>query len=142
MALTNRVALRRNARRPEHSRRNGRRRAFVVEDDPDTRHLLGEFAGELGWEARRFANLHAVRSALSDERPDVIILDDDLPDGRGGDFAVEVRSDARLRRTPIIFCTGVEPERRREIGRIAPVLGKPFDLDRLEALLEDVAGAA
>ena len=94
---------------------------------------------ELGWESERFATLRSLRAALERDVPDVIILDDELPDGRGGDFAIEVRSSTRLRRTPIIFYTAAEPTRRREIGRLAPVLGKPFDLARFERLLDEVA---
>ncbi|HEX2844591.1 MAG TPA: response regulator, partial [Candidatus Limnocylindria bacterium] len=118
-------------------RAHTRRRAFVVDDDPATRRLLGDVATELGWESERFATLRSLRAALERDVPDVIILDDELPDGRGGDFAIEVRSSTRLRRTPIIFCTAAEPTRRREIGRLAPVLGKPFDLARFERLLDE-----
>ena len=130
--------LRQEAQRRSH----GRRCAYVVDDDPDTRHLIGDVATELGWETKRFASLREVRSALADESPDVLILDDDLPDGTGGEFAVEVRADDRLRRTPIIFCTGAAMHRVREIGRLAPVVMKPFDLRVLERLLGEVAGAA
>lgn len=122
-------------------RRSRRRRAFVVDDDADTRYLLGEIARDMGWQAERFATLKAVRQALSDQQPDLLILDDDLPDGTGIDFAVEVRSSERLRGTPIIFCTGAAPPRRREIGRIAPVLGKPFDLGTLERIFSEVGAA-
>lgn len=117
------------------------RRAFVVDDDPDARYLLGEVARDMGWQAVRFPNLKAVRQALTDQQPDLLILDDELPDGTGGDFAVEVRSNERLRGTPILFCTGAAPRRRREIGRIAPVIGKPFDLGALERIFREVGAA-
>lgn len=131
MSLTESLHLTRHAQ--------DRRRAFVVDDDPGTRRLLGDVAGELGWESERFASLRSLRAALEHDVPDLIILDDELPDGRGGDFAIEARSSTRLRRTPIIFCTAATPDRRREIGRLAPVLGKPFDLERFERLLDEVA---
>lgn len=144
MATTAMVAPRRDAGQPHtelarQSRERARRRAFVVDDDPATRHLLGEVAADLGWQAERFASLGAVRAALRRDQPDLVILDDDLPDGKGGDFAVEMRANARLRSLPIIFCTAAAWPRRREIGRIAPVLGKPFDLVALERMLEEAA---
>lgn len=145
MAMTYMVAPRGSTSDPATSsnraQQRSRRRAFVVDDDPDTRYLLGEVARDMGWQAERFPTLKAVRQALTDRQPDLLILDDDLPDGTGGDFAVEVRSNERLRSTPIIFCTGAAPSRRRVIGRIAPVLGKPFDLGTLERILSEVGTA-
>lgn len=111
----------------------------MVDDDPGTRRLLGDVVREFGWQSERFGSLTALRAALRRDRPDLIILDDELPDGRGGDFAIEVRSDPVLRRLPIIFCTAAEGPRRREIGRIAPVIGKPFDLPLFERLLDEAA---
>lgn len=144
MVTTKTVAPRRDApesdgRAQRHARERIVRRAFVVDDDPATRHLLGEVVADLGWQAERFASLGAVRVALRRAQPDLVILDDDLPDGTGGDFAVELRANAHLRSLPIIFCTAAAPPRRREIGRIAPVLGKPFDLATLERMLEEAA---
>ncbi len=146
MATTSMVAPRGSTPDPasalgQTQQRSRRRRAFVVDDDPDARFLLGEVARDMGWQAERFPTLKAVRQAMTDQQPDLLILDDDLPDGSGGDFAIEVRADERLRGTPIIFCTGAPPPRRREIGRIAPVLSKPFDLGTLERILSEVAAA-
>ena len=83
-----------------------RRRAFVVDDDPTTQLLLGDLAGELGWQTERFATLAALRHALARDEPDLLILDDALPDGSGGDFVAEMRSQDRLRRLPVVICTG------------------------------------
>ena len=71
----------RHPQQEAHRRAEGRRCAYVVDDDPDTRHLIGDVATELGWEAKRFSNLREVRSALADESPDVLILDDILDTG-------------------------------------------------------------
>lgn len=111
MVTTKTVAPRRDApesdgRAQRHARERIVRRAFVVDDDPATRHLLGEVVADLGWQAERFASLGAVRVALRRAQPDLVILDDDLPDGTGGDFAVELRANAHLRSLPIVHRRG------------------------------------
>ncbi len=56
---------------------------FVVDDDPGTLELLCEVAREAGWDARPFTRLIDLRASLDHLRPTLLILDDDLPDGRG-----------------------------------------------------------
>ncbi len=56
-------------------------------------------------------------------------------------FLRDLRSQDRLRRLPIVICTGAPPPRRRFLGRLAPVLAKPFDVRAFERIVRDVAGA-
>ncbi len=69
----------------------------------------------------------------------LMILDDELPDGRGGDLVQELRSDPRLRDVSVIVCTAADPARQAEIGAWAPVLSKPFSLADLERYLQRAA---
>jgi DNA-binding response OmpR family regulator len=71
--------------------------------------------------------------------PDLVILDDDLPDGRGGDRARELRDDRRLRDVPVLVCTAAPPLRQAEIGTWVPVVNKPFDLGEIERILQAAA---
>jgi CheY-like chemotaxis protein len=71
--------------------------------------------------------------------PDLVILDDDLPDGRGGDRARELRRDRRLRNVPVFVCTAASLRRQAEIGAWVPVVSKPFDLGDIERILDAVA---
>lgn len=112
---------------------------FVVDDDPLARQLLCEIAQDAGWVAHGFERLSGLRPALAQRTPTVILLDDDLPDGRGGDLARELRDDPRMRDTTVVVCTAAHPMRRAEIGAWAPVVSKPFDLAEIESFL---AGAA
>ncbi len=112
---------------------------FVVDDDPGTLDLLCEVAREAGWEARPFTRLVDLRASLNHLRPTLLILDDDLPDGRGGDFARELRNDERLADTPMLVCTAAHPIRQAEIGSWAPVVSKPFDLREIDAFLDAAA---
>lgn len=117
---------------------DGERLAYVVEDDAATLGLLGDLLEDDGWEVRLFTHLGRFRRAIRERVPDLVMLDDELPDGRGGDEAQQLREGKATRQVPIVFCTAAPPARRREIGRIGAVLAKPFDLDGLDRLLHDL----
>lgn len=127
------------ASEPTTSGRAGAPAVFVVDDDPGTLELLCEVAREAGWKARPFTRLVDLRASLERTRPTLLILDDDLPDGRGGDFAREMRNDERLADTPMLVCTAAHPIRQAEIGLWAPVVSKPFALREIDAFLDAAA---
>ena len=108
---------------------------FVVDDDPGAQELLREVGLEAGWDAHGFARLSELRAALERRQPTLLILDDDLPDGRGGDLARELRESERMADVPILVCTAAHPMRQAEIGNWAPVVSKPFDLGEIEAFM-------
>ena len=109
---------------------------FVVDDDPATLDLLCEVAAASGWAAKGFTHLRSLRASLDQVRPAVLIIDDDLPDGRGGDLARDLRDDPRMAGVTLLVCTAAHPMRQAEIGQWAPVVSKPFDLVEVEAFLE------
>ena len=113
---------------------------FVVEDDLSTLDLLRDVAEECGWKVRGFTRLREFDAELRVRRPDLVILDDDLPDGRGGDRARELGADERLTDVPVLVCTAAHPLRQAEIGGWAPVLSKPFDVRAVERFLRGAAG--
>ena len=108
---------------------------FAVEDDPSTLALLRDVAADAGWAAQGFSQLSDFERAVQQNVPDFVILDDDLPDGSGGDCARDMRRDRRLRDVPIVVFTGASPPRSAEISTWAPVLRKPFGLTEIERLL-------
>jgi DNA-binding response OmpR family regulator len=112
---------------------------YVVDDDDATVELLCAVAEDAGWEALGFSRLAPLRAALSARSPSLLILDDELPDGRGGDLAKELRKDSRMRDVPLLVCTGAQPMRVAEIGGWAPVVAKPFDLVQIDRFLASAA---
>lgn len=115
---------------------------YVVDDDEATSALLRDVAEEAGWEALAFPRLGPLRTALQHRRPSFLILDDELPDGRGGDFAQELKRDPSMADVPMLVCTAARPMRQAEIGDWAPVVAKPFDLSQIERFLESAARTA
>lgn len=112
---------------------------FAVEDDASTLALLCDIARDAGWIPRGFTRLRDLRATLDEARPSLLIVDDDLPDGRGGDLARELRADRRMEKVPVLVCTGAPPARQAEIGAFAPVVSKPFELEEIERFLHAAA---
>lgn len=109
---------------------------FAVDDDVGTLELVCDIAQEAGWVAFGFTRLAELMAALDQRRPRVLILDDDLVDGRGGDLARTLREDPRMAGVTLLVCTAAHPMRLAEIGAWAPVISKPFDLLEIERFLE------
>jgi DNA-binding response OmpR family regulator len=112
---------------------------FIVDDDPSTLVLLADIADDAGWQPRAFMRLRDLRDRIDREQPALIILDDDLPDGRGGDLARDLLGDPRLSDVAVLVCTAAPPRRRAEIEAWAPVIPKPIDLDELAGVLTAMA---
>jgi DNA-binding response OmpR family regulator len=112
---------------------------YVVDDDVATLELLCEIGRDAGWIARGFTRLADLRATLEHQKPTLVILDDDLPDGRGGDMARDLRDDEQLADIPLLVCTAAHPMRQTEIGAWAPVVSKPFDLDEIDGFLRAAA---
>ena len=108
---------------------------FVVDDDLPTVELLCEVAADCGWNTVGFTRLAPLRATLHNHRPTLLIVDDNLPDGRGGDLVRDLRDDPELHGLPLVVCTAGTPMRQAEIGTWAPVISKPFALVEIEELL-------
>ena len=114
---------------------------FVVDDDVSTLELLCDVARDRGWSASGFTRLEDLLRALDGDggRPTLLVLDDELPDGRGGDVARALRRDPRTEDIPLLVCTAAHPMRQAEIGGWAPVVAKPFELREIERFLDAAA---
>lgn len=75
---------------------------------------------------------------LEQMRPDIILLDVEMPRMDGFQFAEKVRSDAQYANIPIVmitFCAGDEQKRHAEALGIKKFMGKPYqELELLETI--------
>lgn len=101
--------------------------------------LLSEVAADVGLEPMAFTRLSEARRAMQRRIPRVLVVDDDLPDGKGADLVREMRKDPALRDVTVVFCTSAGPLRRQEISELAPVVSKPFALADVERVLREAA---
>jgi DNA-binding NtrC family response regulator len=112
---------------------------LIVEDDAHLRSILARVLERRGHVARVAGTVAEAREALEADRPDVLLLDIDLPDDTGWEL---LRGDAAdLAAATIVMSAGQPPRRRLEEFRPSCFLNKPFALDTLLDLIEQTGGA-
>jgi PAS domain S-box-containing protein len=101
--------------------------ALVVDDDVDSRVLLGGLLDEAGCRAVSAATgVEALRLAR-ELRPAIIFLDLLLPRISGYDVLRILQADETLRGTPVVIVSAVGTESRTALAGAAAILDKPVD---------------
>lgn len=117
------------------------KKIMIVEDD---RALSQGIVMALRKEAYRFTQCYTLKEArrlLEDTKPDLMLLDINLPDGSGFDFLKEVMAEANL---PVIVVTANDMEIDEVMGLelgAEDYITKPFSLMVLRARIEKVLRA-
>ena len=121
----------------------GERTVLHVEDNPVNATLIERALARrpgvrLLTAARADAGLRVARAT----RPDLILLDLNLPDASGGDLLRRLREEPVTRDVPVVVVSGHEPQGNgdalRELG-IREHLTKPIDVGRLLELVDELA---
>jgi chemosensory pili system protein ChpA (sensor histidine kinase/response regulator) len=112
--------------------------AMVVDDSITVRRVTERFLQRNGMRVVTAKDGMDAIAVLSDNKPDVILLDIEMPRMDGYEFASHVRNDARIADIPIIMITSRVGDKHRaraiELG-VNDYLGKPFqDSALLEAI--------
>lgn len=117
-------------------------RILVVDDDPDMRALLHLQLEHAGYRVLTAEDAVAAGHALEQGVPDLIIADFKMPYMSGVEFIGALRSDAALRKIPVIFMTGMH-NASELVGKTFgfPLLTKPLSVDDLLPAVEAELGA-
>src|SRR5690606_34324486 len=110
---------------------------LVVEDESETRQLIAEIAAEEGYDVEQAADVRQTRILVERRRPDVILLDMQLPDGNG----MELWLDLQLSGTRVVFITGhstVDSAIQALRCGAIDYLQKPISLRRLKGVLSEI----
>jgi CheY-like chemotaxis protein/two-component sensor histidine kinase len=118
---------------------------LVVDDDPAARRLTRGILEREGWRVAEAENGMAALEALSQDRPDIILLDLGMPVMDGFAFVEELRRRPDVRGIPIVVMTArdvTEDVRRRLNGGVERYLQKASSTrdDLLRTLREILPG--
>jgi CheY-like chemotaxis protein len=99
---------------------------MLIDDEPEMYALLGKYLGTLGFRSILNGRGDDAVQAVSRERPDLVVLDINLPGKSGWDVLEELKKNPETHDIPVLIVSGVnDPEKARSRGA-AGYLAKPF----------------
>ena len=109
-------------------------RILIADDEPVARSLLRRVLEPAGYEVLESASGKEALACARSDRPDLLILDINMPDMDGIEVCRAIKSDPDTHLTPVIHITGLTDRTQRlealEAGS-DEFLGKPFDIEEL-----------
>ncbi|HLQ69214.1 MAG TPA: response regulator [Gemmatimonadales bacterium] len=115
---------------------------LIVDDDADTRSLLGASLTEQGFIVYAARNgRHALQILERISPPALILLDYNMPVMNGKQFLAVKRSDPRWQAIPVVVLSAWTREWTAARMDVVEVLPKPVDLERLLALVNRTVSA-
>ena len=112
---------------------------LIVDDNLDAAEVLAMLVEVEGFSAATARTLAEARERLEAQRPRVVFLDVNLPDGSGINLLAEVKSDQQTRDIGVVILSGMADERIKEEAHLlgaSAVLVKPLGHEQLTALLD------
>jgi chemosensory pili system protein ChpA (sensor histidine kinase/response regulator) len=119
--------------------KSGNPLVMVVDDSLTVRKITGRMLTREGYEVASAKDGVDALQQLQDMKPDLILLDVEMPRMDGFEFARNVRSDEATRNIPIIMITSRTADKHRnhamELG-VNEYMGKPYQEEQLLALIK------
>lgn len=112
---------------------------WILDDDVELGSLLLEQFSQRGWQARHLSHPRELEQALTDTQPDLLVLDELLPEQRGSDVLIRLRQGHP--HLPVLMLSALGAPRDRVAGLEAGAndyLGKPFLFRELQLRVEQL----
>ncbi len=81
---------------------------LIIDDDPAFLIIHAKMLASAGYQVLKAATGTEGLQRIQAHRPDLVLLDGDLPDGSGLDFCRQIKADATIRDTHILFLSGIK----------------------------------
>jgi CheY-like chemotaxis protein len=117
------------------------RNILIVEDNRQNLELVQFLLEEVGIRVRSAGDARGARAELERERPDLVLMDMQLPGTDGLELVAELRQDPRFRSLPIVALTAhaLRGDRERFLGGGCDgYIAKPIDVSTFAMQVETV----
>jgi two-component system cell cycle response regulator DivK len=112
------------------------KRILVVEDQPDSRQIIRDMLAPSDYEITEAENGEEALAAITKQRPDLILMDVQMPIMDGYTATRRIKGDAALRSIPIIAVTSYalsDEEKKARAAGCDDYVPKPFSPRQLLA---------
>ena len=112
------------------------KRILVVEDQPDGRQIIRDMLAPTDYEITEAENGEEALAAVTKQRPDLILMDVQMPIMDGYTATRRIKGDATLRSIPIIAVTSyalTDEEKKARAAGCDDYVSKPFSPRQLLA---------
>ena len=115
------------------------KKIVIFDDDEDILSICSYILEEQGWEVHTFSDCNNIVDKVSAIRPDVILMDNWIPDDGGIIATQKLKQNEDLKNIPIIyFSANSDIELLANHAGAETYLAKPFDLEELERVINSV----
>lgn len=119
---------------------NNGKKVIIFDDDEDILAVCRYVLEEQGWQVHTFSNCNGIIEKVTSIMPNVILMDNWIPD-TGGIIATQIlKHDTALKDIPVVyFSANSDIQTLADQAGAEAYLAKPFDLDHLEKLIDATA---
>lgn len=121
-----------------------KKKILLVEDNGPLALALKTRLDSLGYNLITADNVASAMSSMVSRKPDISLIDINLPDGSGFDVAKQIRNNPNMPEIPMIFISASSDSGYRNQATTyssAPFLEKPFNAEQLIYALEHTRNA-
>jgi len=122
---------------------NSSKRIIIFDDDEDILAICTYILEEQGWQVYTFGDCNDIINKVTGIDPEVILMDNWIPDVGGITATKLLKSSDKLKNIPVIYFSA-----NNDIQLLAShagadnFLAKPFDIDELEKVINSVLTAS
>jgi DNA-binding NtrC family response regulator len=118
---------------------NPDKKIIIFDDDEDILSICSFILEEQGWEVHTFSDCNKITEKVSSILPDVILMDNWIPDDGGIIATQTLKKQEGLKDIPVIyFSANSDIEILANHAGAETYLAKPFDLEDLERVINTV----
>jgi len=119
--------------------RSPKRKIIIFDDDEDILSICSYVLEEQGWEVHTFTDCDNITEKVSAISPNVILMDNWIPDAGGIVATQKLKNSALLRNIPVVyFSANSDIQMLADRAGAEAYLAKPFDLHDLENTINKV----
>jgi CheY-like chemotaxis protein len=115
------------------------KKIIIFDDDEDILSICSYILEEQGWEVHTFTDCNDIIEKVGGIVPDVILMDNWIPDVGGINATQTLKKDDTLKHIPVVyFSANSDIQLLADHAGAESYLAKPFDLEDLERVINSV----